>query len=196
MYADAAIASMMTHNCFFSNASCVAFVHMLWELLGMGSPPEPDWWADTYCSIAKELEGNTKYQHSSGILGEYSGPLWHFVSNVCKEALKRKLTVEEACNAWGSGAHLFETVPSVLYILATHADDPEEAIIRAVNDTQDNDSIASIVGAAVGALHGLDNIPERWVKHVNGRLRDGGGGGQIFRLLVHSKQIFWLHSQR
>ena len=195
MYADAAIDTMMTHNGFANIATCVAYVHMLWELLGMNSLPEADWWVDTYYSIASELEGNTRYQHSSKILGDYSGPLWHFVSNVCKDALKKKLSVEEACNRWGSGGHLFETVPSVLYILATHADDPEEAIIRAVNDTKDNDSIASIVGAAVGALHGLGNIPERWVKHINGRLRDGGGGGQIFRLVVHSKQVFWLQSQ-
>jgi len=195
MYADAAIASMMTHNDFASNATCVALVHMLWELLGMTSPPEPNWWVDTYCNITKDLEGNTKYNHGGGILSEYSGPLWHYASEVCRDALKRKLTVEEACGSWGSGGHLFETVPSVLHILATHADEPEEAIIRAVNDTQDNDSIASIVGAVIGALHGLGNIPERWVKHLNGRIRDGGGGGQVFRLLTHSKHVFWLHSQ-
>lgn len=194
MYADAAIASMLTHNDFASNASCVAFVHMLWELLGMDSAPDPEWWADTFCYVAKELEGNTEYKHDSSTLGDYSGSLWRFVSMVCKDALQRKLTVEEACSAWGSGGHLFETVPSVLHILATHANEPEEAIIRAVNDTKDNDTIASIVGAAIGALHGLGNIPERWVQHLNGRIRDGGGGGQVFRLLVHSKHAFWLHS--
>lgn len=195
MYADAAIASMLTHNDFASNATCVAFVHMLWELLGKDCPPEPDWWADTYCSVARELEGNTRYQpryqHGSGTLHDYSGPLWYFTSNVCKNALDRKLPVKEACDMWGSGAHLFETVPSVLHILAIHADDPEEAIVRAVNDTKDNDTIASVVGAAVGALHGLGRIPERWVKDLRGRLRNGGGS-QVFRLLVHSKQMFWL----
>jgi len=185
MNADAAIATMITHNDFANNATGVAFVHMLWELLGMSSPPDPAWWIDTYCSITKELEGNTRYP---------SGPLWHFTSNACKDALKKKLTVEEACDAWGSGANLFETVPTVLYILATHANDPEEAIIRAVNDTEDNDSVASIVGAAVGALHGLGGIPDRWVKDLKGRIREGGGY-QVFRLLLHSKQIFWLHSQ-
>lgn len=194
MHADAAIATMITHNDFANNASSVAFVHMLWELLGMDSPPEPVWWIDTYCSIAKELEGNTRYHRTGGTFGDYSGPLWHFTSNVCKDALKKKLTVEEACNIWGSGANLFETVPSVLYILATHADDPEEAIIRAVNDTEDNDSVASIVGAAVGALHGLGGIPDRWVKNLKGRIREGGGY-QVFRLLLHSKQIFWLQSR-
>jgi ADP-ribosylglycohydrolase len=50
---------------------------------------------------------------------------------------------------------LLETVSTVLHILMRHAGDPEEAIIRAVNDTKDNDTIAAIVGAAVGALHGL-----------------------------------------
>jgi ADP-ribosylglycohydrolase len=47
-------------------------------------------------------------------------------------------------------------VPSVLHILAMHGDDAEEAIVRAVNDTRDNDTTAAIVGAAVGALHGRD----------------------------------------
>ena len=42
-----------------------------------------------------------------------------------------------------------ETVPSVLYILMRHGDDPEQAIIRAATDTYDNDTIATIVGAAV-----------------------------------------------
>ena len=46
---------------------------------------------------------------------------------------------------------VMETIPSVLYILARHGNDPEEAIVRAVNDTRDNDTVAAIVGAAVGA---------------------------------------------
>lgn len=195
MYADAAIATMITHNDFANNATSVAFINMLWELLGMDTPPDPEWWIDTYCSITRELEGNARYHRNIGTFGEYSGPLWHFTSNACKDALKKKLTAEEACKTWGSGGNLFETVPSVLYILATNADDAEEAIIRAVNDTEDNDSVASIVGAAVGALHGLGGIPDRRVKNLKGRIREGGGY-QVFRLLLHSKQIFWLHTQR
>jgi hypothetical protein len=37
-----------------------------------------------------------------------------------------------------------------LYILARHSGESEVAIIPAVNDTKDNDTIAAIVGAAVG----------------------------------------------
>jgi len=38
------------------------------------------------------------------------------------------------------GAFLLETVPSVIYILMRHGNDPEESIVRAVNDTKDNDT--------------------------------------------------------
>jgi len=56
------------------------------------------------------------------------------------------------------------------YILMRHGDDPEEAMVQAINDTRDNDTIAALVGAAVGALHGSHAIPERWNRGLLGRL--------------------------
>jgi ADP-ribosylglycohydrolase len=183
MYADAALDTMITHNAFANTASCIAFVNMLWLLLSMKSPPEPLWWIDTYCAVAEKLEGNTgHYTHN--------GPLWQFTYKVVTDALNRKLTVVQACNEWGSGANLFETVPSILYILAKHAQNGEEAIIRAVNDTKDNDSIAAIVGAAVGALHGLKCFPDQWIKGLTGRTRSGDNG-EIFKLILMAKRTFW-----
>lgn len=192
LYADAALDSMITHNAYANNASCVAFVKMLWELLQMTSSPRPNWWIESFCSTVKHLEGNTRYRPRNPQHSDYEGSLWEFTQETCHRALSKGLSVEEACNSWGSGANLFETVPSVLYILATHGHDPEEAIVRAVNDTCDNDTIASIVGAAICALHGLAGIPERWVKRLAGRIREGGGY-QVFRLVLHAKQVFWLN---
>ena len=60
-------------------------------------------------------------------------------------------------------------MPAVLLILSRYADDPEEAIVRAVNDTRDNDTVAAIVGAAVGALHGRSALPARWIDGLLGR---------------------------
>lgn len=57
-----------------------------------------------------------------------------------------------------------------IYILACFAEDPELAIIRAVNDTKDNDTIASIVGAVVGALHGKSAFPKRWLEGLSKKL--------------------------
>ena len=70
-----------------------------------------------------------------------------------------------------------------------HGDNFEEAIIRAVNDTKDNDTIAAIVGAAVGALHGKEAIPERWISNLSGRtsLDDDG---RVFDLLAEAKNLW------
>jgi ADP-ribosylglycohydrolase len=78
---------------------------------------------------------------------------------------------------------------SVLYILMKHADDPEQAIIRAVNDTRDNDTVAAIVGAAVGALHGKKALPDRWIENLSGRTSDSDDG-HIFELLSFAKAIW------
>jgi ADP-ribosylglycohydrolase len=57
-----------------------------------------------------------------------------------------------------------------------HGHDPEEAIVGTVNDTHDNDTVAAIVGAAVGALHGADALPHRWRGGLLGRTRFGDDG--------------------
>ena len=77
----------------------------------------------------------------------------------------------------------------MLYILERHGHDPEEAIVRAVNDTKDNDTIAAIVGAAVGALHGLSRLPERWVRGLVGRTAEGDDG-EVFRLVARAQERF------
>ena len=98
------------------------------------------------------------------------------------QAYGRGLSVMDACNSWYSGAFLQETVPSVLYILMKHGHDFEQAVLRAVNDTKDNDTIAAIVVAAVGALHGRKSIPPGWIENLSGRTTDRDYG-RVFELL-------------
>ena len=83
-----------------------------------------------------------------------------------------------------------ETMPCVLYILARYGDNPEEAIVRAVNDTKDNDTVAAIVGAAVGALHGRAGLPARWIGSLLGRTT-ANDDWHIFELIESAKQTFW-----
>jgi len=70
-----------------------------------------------------------------------------------------------------------------------HGHNLEEAIIRAVNDTKDNDTIGAIVGAAVGALHGKRAIPERWIRNHSGRT-SFSDDGRIFDLLTDAKNLW------
>ena len=41
------------------------------------------------------------------------------------------------------------------------------ALIAAVNDTKDNDTIAAIVGAYVGAIHGREKIRAKWLDGIS-----------------------------
>jgi ADP-ribosyl-[dinitrogen reductase] hydrolase len=189
LWADAALAGMIAHKDRASNASCVAFIHLLWECLRLKQLPEPSWWVDTFVTTARELEGYTYYS-SRNLALPYEGPLWRFVDKEVHLALKQKWSTLEACERWHSGAYLLETMPCVLYILARYGNNPGEAIVKAVNDTKDNDTIAAIVGAAVGALHGRAGLPARWISSILGRTI-GDDDWYVFELIETAKQTFW-----
>jgi ADP-ribosylglycohydrolase len=63
---------------------------------------------------------------------------------------------------------------------------PEEA----VHDTKDNDTVAAIVGAAVGALHGRAGLPARWIDDLLGRTTDCDDG-RVFELLEAARVKWW-----
>lgn len=186
LWVDTALCAMITHNDSASISACLAFVHLLWELLRRKEPPNPSWWVEEYATVAQELETDRRYRPRGGVFREYAGPLWRFVAETVPEAYQRGLDVLDACNRWYSGAFLLETVPSVLCILMKHGHDFEQSVLRAVNDTKDNDTIAAIVGAAVGALHGRESIPPRWIENLSGRTTDRDDG-RVFELLDQAR---------
>jgi ADP-ribosyl-[dinitrogen reductase] hydrolase len=190
LWVDTALCAAITHNDPASIAACVAFVGMLWQLLGMRAAPTPEWWMETYVGYAQPLEGDTRYRPRGGAyLESFEGPLWRFVAERLPQALTAGKSAREAADEWHSGAYLLETVPTVLHILAMHADDPEEAMVRAVNDTCDNDTIAAIVGAAVGALHGEAALPRRWRENLLSRTAEADDG-RVFALLSATDALF------
>jgi len=189
LWADTALCAFITHNDTASIAACLSFTRMLWDLLGMRAPPEPAWWVSRFVETARDLETPKAYAVRGGSFVGWRGPLSKFVLEKVTAAHARGLGVLEACNEWHSGAFLLETVPCVLYILAKHAHDPEEALVRAVNDTRDNDTVAAIVGAAIGALHGRRGIPARWVERLTGRTTDRDDG-KAFEILARARGLW------
>jgi len=188
LWVDTALSAMITHNDSGSIATCLSFINMLWQLLKMNSTPDPRWWLETYVSVAKDLELDDQHKPCGGSFLDYQGPIWQFVEDKVGGAYNKDFSVLEACNLWYSGAYLLETVPSVIFILMKHEDNLEEALVRAINDTKDNDTIGAIVGATVGALHGKNEIPERWIKNHSGRT-SFSDDGRVFELLDSAKQL-------
>ncbi len=187
-WADAILSSALTHDDPTSTASCVAFAAMIGELLQMASPPGPAWWVRRFIGVARPIEGKARLR-SRVPRSSFEGSLCDYVECEVLSAHRRGLPVREALDGWFSGAYLLETVPSVLYVLMAHGHDPEEAIVRAVNDTWDNDTAGAIVGAAVGALHGEAALPKRWRDGLLGRTT-ADDDGHLFQTLDRLENPF------
>lgn len=61
--------------------------------------------------------------------------------------------------------HVYNTFNNSIYW--SKKESFEKAIIGAVNDGGDADTIAAITGSLAGAKFGYDAIPERWIKQLN-----------------------------
>jgi len=53
-----------------------------------------------------------------------------------------------------------------VYCALKYEDDFEKAVRMAVNHSGDSDSTGAICGNILGAYHGLEGIPEKWIKNV------------------------------
>merc|ERR1711879_437759 len=59
-----------------------------------------------------------------------------------------------------------DCVARVAFIVGKYYAEPERAVQEAVSLGGDTDTIACMVGACVGALHGTNWIPIRWFKNI------------------------------
>ena len=75
--------------------------------------------------------------------------------------------VSELADIIGTGLHASEAVPAVFGILACCGNDPEQAILAGVNIGNDTDTVATMVGAIVGALHGIEALPDNYLPVLN-----------------------------
>jgi ADP-ribosylglycohydrolase len=175
LWADAALSALITHGNTVALSSAVAATHLLWKTLErpIGDCPEPEWWLDEYLSVAYDLEVDPlplplNTEPIPRFFDGFRGTLCDFLDGPMRRAFRRGVSLFEACslNGFGSRADCTQTVPAVLYVLMCHADSLEASIIAAVNDTKDNDSVAAIVGALVGALHGKRAIRKKWIDGI------------------------------
>lgn len=171
-----AITSAFTHDDPSSTAACVAFARILADLLYLKKPVADGWFCEAFLETAGPIEGSVKLP--SRVPGDsFEGSVCDMVKQRVMPALKEEgLSVSTACDRWYSGAFLLETVPSILYILERYKSDPQEAIRRAVMDTWDNDTVAAIVGAVMGAMHGMEAFATAWLECLPGRTTEDDDG--------------------
>ena len=86
--------------------------------------------------------------------------------------------VAEVAARTGTRSTVYESVPFVIGVLHHHWRDLRSAVLAAVNAGGDTDSNGAMVGAILGAMHGVLAIPEEWRTSVEDadelvRLADG-----------------------
>lgn len=184
LWTDTALSTAVTHNHPLAIAGSVAWVALLWRLLNGDLLESAEEWLDTYLEVLRLLDAGQQYETRvlSGPLLKWRGSLSALLDTEVRPALARQQPVRDAANRWYSGAYLLETVPCVLHILGQHGHDPHHAMLVAVNDTRDNDTIAALVGAAMGAAHGTHWIPADWRDQLLGRV-NGDDDGKVFTLI-------------
>ena len=188
LWGDVALSAHLTHRDGMSTASCLTFAVLLMEAMRKPLPPPGEWWVRRFLAILPVIEPLKSYESRQAPIN-FNGRLSELITDHVIRALEQDLTVADACGKWHSGAYCLETVPSVLYILARHGNDPQQAILEAVNNTKDNDTIASIVGAAVGAAYGVGAFRSEWLDGLVGRTSNDDDQ-QIFRLIERAGKTF------
>lgn len=188
LWGDVVLGAHLTHRDGLSTASCIGFVALLWEAIAMEKAPEGDWWLSRFCELVAPIEPEAPYA-TRGAPIEFNGRLTDLVTQHVIPAYLAKENVATACGRWYSGAYCLETVPSVLFILARFGHDPERAILEAVNNTKDNDTVAAIVGAAVGALFGVSGLRRSWIDNLSGRTT-WDDDHQVFAILESAGKAF------
>lgn len=194
LWRDVIDGTTLTHADEMAVVSSVGFVGVLFECLAWRArvPPPAAWWLETFLRYARPLETGAQYEPRVPT-DDFRGSLCDFLSGRLATALDEGWTVRRVSDTWYSGAYLLETVPTALATLALHGASPEDAIVRAVNDAYDNDTVAAIVGAAVGALHGASALPPRWLdkSRLPGRTQEEEEDGRLYEILDQAIARFW-----
>lgn len=144
---NAVLSSLPTHNSKMAIAGAVAVA------IGVRCALE-----DMDCSDIIKETGIRASKYDKGI-----------AENIELSFVKRDAEPDKVFAELGTSYLVYETVPSAFYCFSRHFEEPEEAMIEAVNAGGDTDSIACITGALCGARHGVEAFPERWINGLENK---------------------------
>lgn len=105
--------------------------------------------------------GRDACRHVSGAIERVRGWLRldvrSAIGGISKYAQQRTSLKTDALSAFVLGSGIV-----AVYLFVRHFEDPEDALVMAVNLGGDADSIGAMVGALAGALHGYSALPTHW----------------------------------
>jgi ADP-ribosylglycohydrolase len=73
---------------------------------------------------------------------------------------------------FSTACYVEDSVPAVIYLALKYHDEPERALVVNTNLGGDNAARGAVLGALLGAAHGVEGFPERWVRGLKEPLPD------------------------
>ena len=64
---------------------------------------------------------------------------------------------------FSTACYVEDSVPAAVYLALKYHDDPEKALIANTNLGGDNAARSAVLSALLGAAHGLEGFPARWI---------------------------------
>lgn len=161
LYADLVLDTVMTHRGALAVSLSVAFASLL-ARLASGGRVDPHEELSVFGEIVRAVGGRVRAEVHRKVPFDEGNDVADYVANAVTWGLESGVSVEEfaSLNAVGSSGYLLETVPTALFIIFRHIDEPLRAVLEAANKTYDNDTVASLVGTAMGARHGVRPFAE------------------------------------
>jgi ADP-ribosylglycohydrolase len=104
----------------------------------------------------------------------------------------------ERAGAYPSQFHAIEELPIALAYLIVARGDFTQAVLGAVNYGRDADSIASMVGAIIGAMVGKSALPQRWAHEiaVRNRIDFDAAAHDLYELFQRDYHAAYQQAQR
>jgi ADP-ribosylglycohydrolase len=65
-----------------------------------------------------------------------------------------------------TACYVEDSVPAVIYLALKYHDDPEKALVANTNLGGDKAGRGAVMGALLGADHGMEGFPERWIENL------------------------------
>ncbi len=137
--------SKLTHRSPIAFATCAAFVRGMLALLHDATPIEL---GEVMAVAAERYDPGTAKRLRCAL----------------NAALTREPPEIVLSRYLGWAAH--DAVAAAYYVFVRHADDPQAALLEAVNSPGDSDSIGALVGALLGARHGMERLPTDWIRDL------------------------------
>ena len=78
----------------------------------------------------------------------------------------RELRIDEINDVIGAGLMAAEAIPAVFGLMVAARGDTIEGICAGVNIGNDTDTVATMIGGILGALNGIDSMPEHYLEYL------------------------------